>query len=191
MAKFYTDPTTGQRVEIQKTHKFRNFVVFPALGLLGIIIVGSAIGGGGPEAPTGQAPVVPAAPVEVAEAGPVDLAFGETHSWSGGETITVSAPTDFDTGNPYLTAPAGKRLVAVDVSVRNNGDKQFNVMGVTLSAQHNGRVAQSSWMGGDPLPNTELAPGGEVTFSQVYEVDESPGGRASYSRSRDARSSRV
>ncbi|WP_187352069.1 MmpS family transport accessory protein [Allosaccharopolyspora coralli] len=47
MASYYTDPTTGQRVKIEKTHRFRNFVVIPALGLLAVIVVAAAAGAGG------------------------------------------------------------------------------------------------------------------------------------------------
>ncbi len=57
MSKYYTDPTTGQRVTIQKTHKFRNFVVFPATGFLAFGLILSAAGGSGSgTAPSGPAP---------------------------------------------------------------------------------------------------------------------------------------
>ena len=59
MAKFYTDPTTGQRVEIKKTHKFRNFVVLPTVGFLAVGMIVAAANGGSGQAPT--APVAPAA----------------------------------------------------------------------------------------------------------------------------------
>lgn len=61
MAKYYTDPTTGQRVEIKKTHKFRNFVVLPSLGLVAlIVIIASATSGN--SAPTGNGPAATVAP---------------------------------------------------------------------------------------------------------------------------------
>ncbi len=58
MGKFYTGPTTGQRVEIKKTHKFRNFVVLPAVGFVAFGVILSAANGSGSAPST---PVVPAA----------------------------------------------------------------------------------------------------------------------------------
>lgn len=39
MGKYYIDNRTGQRVEIKRNHKIRNFVVFPLLGLLGLFVI--------------------------------------------------------------------------------------------------------------------------------------------------------
>lgn len=58
MAKYYTDPSTGQRVQIEKTHKFRNFVVFPALGVIAVAIIATAANGSAGTAPTGNGPAV-------------------------------------------------------------------------------------------------------------------------------------
>lgn len=106
-------------------------------------------------------------------AGPVNLAFGQAHTWPGGESITVSQPQEQTAENPYL-APEG-RLAAVDVTVRNNGDDELQVSSVSLTAQHDGRVAQQDYLSGDPLPNVQLPPGGETTFTAVYEVGADPG----------------
>ena len=105
--------------------------------------------------------------------GPVNLAFGQAHTWPGGESITVSQPQEQTSENPYL-APQG-RLAAVDVTVRNNGDDEFQVSSITLTAQHDGRVAQQDYLSGDPLPNVQLPPGGQTTFTAVYEVGANPG----------------
>lgn len=59
MASYYTDPNTGQRVKIEKSHKFRNFVVFPALGFIVLIIIVAAVSGGG-SGPAGNGPGTPA-----------------------------------------------------------------------------------------------------------------------------------
>lgn len=121
---------------------------------------------------TDSAPMVPA---EGGSGGgeTVNLAFGQTHSWPGGETITLSQPQEQTPENPYL-APDG-RLVAVDVTVRNDGSDEYQVMETKLTAQHNGRVAQQDYLSGDPLPDVQLPPGGETTFTTVYEVGAEPG----------------
>lgn len=61
MSKYYIDPATGQRVEIQKTHKVRNFVVLPIAGMfaLGMVISAATSGGASQTSPSG--PAVPAA----------------------------------------------------------------------------------------------------------------------------------
>lgn len=55
MPSYYIDSTTGQRVEVKKTHRVRNFVVLPLAGLFGLVLVGAAIGSGDP----GTGPVEP------------------------------------------------------------------------------------------------------------------------------------
>lgn len=109
------------------------------------------------------------------QAAPTMIAFGQGHTWSGGETATVSAPREFTPDNQFLQAPSGKRFVSVDVTVKNGTSRAYQVMMAQLTAQHSGRVAQENFMVGDPLPNTEIPPGGEVTFTKVWEVDQEAG----------------
>lgn len=101
--------------------------------------------------------------------------FGQSYTWPGGETISVSAPTEHVSTNPYLGPPQGKRLAEVQVTVHNGSKRPYNVVETTMTAQHAGRVAQQSYTNGDPLPNTELPPGGDVTFTAVFETGETPG----------------
>ncbi|MHA6803403.1 DUF4190 domain-containing protein [Salinifilum ghardaiensis] len=103
------------------------------------------------------------------------LSFGESHTWQGGETVTVSTPTEYTPDNEFLAAPEGKRYASVDVTIRNGGDAEHQVMQTELTAQHNGRVAQQNHMAGDPLPDAQIPPGGETTFTAVYEVGAAPG----------------
>ncbi|WP_344128324.1 DUF4190 domain-containing protein [Saccharopolyspora halophila] len=105
----------------------------------------------------------------------ISLAFGQSHTWPGGETVTLAEPRAHTPDNPY-SGPAGdERQVAVDVTVRNDGDDEYDVMQTRLTAQHNGRVAQQAYTAGDPLPNVQLPPGGETTFTTVYSVGPDPG----------------
>lgn len=117
----------------------------------------------------------PAEVTETQESGPVTLAFGESHTWRGGEVITVSAPSEHKETNQFLRAPSGKRYVAFDVTVRNSGDDEFQVMSTKLTVQHAGRVAQRNYMAGDTLPDLQLPPGGETTFTEVYEIGDEAG----------------
>jgi hypothetical protein len=107
--------------------------------------------------------------------GAANANFGETYTWSGGEAITISAPREHTPDNPFMAAPDGKRYVAVDVRVQNGSDQPYQVMLTQLSAQHGGHVAQENFAAGDPLPNAEIPPGGDVTFTKVWEVDSTPG----------------
>ncbi|MDR7304215.1 DUF4352 domain-containing protein [Haloactinomyces albus] len=103
------------------------------------------------------------------------LDFGETHTWSGGEVITVSAPEEYTSSNQFTQAPEGKRYVALDVTITNKGDDEYNAMSTKLTVQHNGQVAQQNHMAGDSLPDVQLPPGGSTTFTSVYEIDEETG----------------
>lgn len=64
MPAYYIDSNTGQRVKVEKTHRFRNFVVFPALGVLVLIVILTAVNGGGPK----TTPATPVAGVTVSDA---------------------------------------------------------------------------------------------------------------------------
>ncbi len=139
-----------------------------------IVIVNLGDGGGGtqPTEAAGQAPAAAApAPADEVQAGPVELAFGESHTWSGGETITIAAPQPFD--DPLAFGESTTRPVAMDVTITNGGDDEYNVMQATFSAQHDGRVAQEN-LSSDFLPNTVLPPGGSVTFTLVYDIGPDP-----------------
>lgn len=105
----------------------------------------------------------------------VRMNFGEEHSWSGGETISISPPTVYTASNQFMQPAEGNRYVQFDVNVMNNGEDDYNVIGTTISAQHNGHVAEQNPMAGDSFPNSQLPPGGDVAFTMVFEVSEEPG----------------
>ncbi len=105
----------------------------------------------------------------------VRLGFGEQHTWSGGETISVAKPAEHTPSEQFMRAPEGKRYVAVDVTIRNEGKTEYNVVQTTITAQHDGQAAKQSFMAGDPMPNVQLPPGGETTYTAVFEVGEQPG----------------
>ncbi|MGJ7905152.1 DUF4352 domain-containing protein [Actinopolyspora sp. H202] len=106
---------------------------------------------------------------------PVKLGFGEKHTWRGGETISISKPSPYTESNQFLQPDAGKRYVQFDVHVVNNGDAEYNVASVNITAQHAGKVAQQNYAAGDQLPNTQLPPGGDVTYTMVFTISEEPG----------------
>ncbi|MFC7343698.1 hypothetical protein [Saccharopolyspora griseoalba] len=56
-----------------------------------------------------------------------------------------------------------------------HGDDDLQINSITLTAQHDGRVAQQDYLSGDLLPNAQLRPGGETAFTTVYEVGAGPG----------------
>ncbi|GAB3559053.1 hypothetical protein J2S53_001590 [Actinopolyspora lacussalsi] len=103
------------------------------------------------------------------------LGFGDKHTWGGGETISVSKPSPYTESNQFLQPETGKRYVQFDVHVVNNGDAEYNVASVDITAQHAGKVAQQNYAAGDQLPNTQLPPGGDVTYTMVFTVSEEPG----------------
>nr|WP_281167516.1 DUF4352 domain-containing protein [Actinopolyspora mortivallis] len=87
----------------------------------------------------------------------------------------MSEPTPYTSDNQFLQPQEGKRYVQFDVHVVNNGDDEYNVGSVTITAQHAGKVAQQNYSAGDQLPNTQLPPGDEVSYTMVFEISEEPG----------------
>lgn len=105
----------------------------------------------------------------------IRLGFGETHTWSGGEEITVAAPVATSESAPFTEPPEGRRHVSLDVTITNKGDVDYNVVQTTLTAQHNGRAAPENPILGDTLPTVQLPPGDSTTFTIVYEINATPG----------------
>lgn len=112
----------------------------------------------------------PAAPSEV-----VRVHFGAEHSWPGGETISISEPTEYTDSNSFAPPAEGNRYVQFDVTVVNNGNDDYNVMESTISAQHNGRVAEQNFAAGGQFPNAQIPPGDDVTYTMVFEIGKAPG----------------
>lgn len=147
-------------------------LVLSALGLVVCILYAASFGSHvANNAPTGSTPGVTQDDSQPA----VDVGFNQPYTFSGGETVTVSAPAEFSAENPYMDAPAGKRLVQTTVTVHNGTDRAFNAASVTLTAQHGGQVASQSYLNSDALPNAEVPPGGDVSFSTVWEISAEPG----------------
>ncbi len=109
---------------------------------------------------------------ESQQSGPSQLAFGESHTWPGGETITVSAP------QPYTSElgsySGAERQVAVDVTIQNNSNDEFDVAQLTTTAKHANRPAQES-LESDMLSMVKLPPGDTVTLTKVYDVQAETG----------------
>ncbi len=105
----------------------------------------------------------------------VRLDFGQEHSWSGGETISISKPTPYESDSQFLQPSEGNRYIQFDVRVTNNGDDEYNVGSSSITVQHNGQVAQQNYAAGDQFPNTQLPPGGSVTYTMVFEIGQQTG----------------
>ncbi|WP_438388969.1 DUF4190 domain-containing protein [Actinopolyspora saharensis] len=105
----------------------------------------------------------------------VRLDFGQEHSWSGGETISISQPTAYESDNQFLQPTEGNRYIQFDVRVTNNGDDEYNVGSSSITVQHNGQVAQQNYAAGDQFPNTQLPPGDSVTYTMVFEISQQTG----------------
>lgn len=157
------------RTRYRKPAWFRPLVVLPLAGLVAAGIVVTTAGGGDGSRTSGLTGAVPA---EAAEAG--DLRFGQEHTWMDGATITVSKPKPFHTEEG--SAPEGKRLVSVDMTIRNDPDAEepYDVVSTEVTARHDDRVAPQVIRDGS-LPYVDLSPGEDITITQVFAVDESQG----------------
>lgn len=111
MPQYYEDPNTGERHEIKKTHKFRNRVVFPVLGVgaLVVILVSTTNHGGSSqqqpaaqtEQPTVQAPV---------NSTPVTHTSNLDVEGSGQAMVTVSGDPGSGTSSNTVDLPVHQKL---------------------------------------------------------------------------------
>lgn len=133
MAKYYIDPATGQRIEVKKTHKFRNFVVLPAVGLVGLIVVLAAVSGGS-NAPTGGSPAVPAVvegtPAEAPQGSRLEV-FGDGEAMlsvmtDGMVSNTVQLPHSQDLQEGYVSVSV-TRSPSVESYMQNGGPDSGSV----------------------------------------------------------------
>ncbi|MER6993073.1 DUF4352 domain-containing protein [Saccharopolyspora hirsuta] len=106
---------------------------------------------------------------------PARLNFGDQHTWNSGQAVSVSAPELHSETNPFLQPKDGKRYVKVDVTITNNGNSDYSLAGTHVNAQHNGHVAQQNHMAGDILPDDRIPPGGNATYTVVFEIGEETG----------------
>lgn len=125
----------------------------------------------------GQAPQQP--PIAVGWANqstpltpPAMLTFGQTHTWPGGDTITVSSPRRMAETPSAIDGRAGTFIV-VDVTVRNGGRTARSALDYLTMATINDRSVDYAAMRGHEdlvFSSASIAPGGTLTWSQAYPV---------------------
>lgn len=134
VTRYYIDPATGQRVEIQKSHKVRNFVVFPAIGFFALITVAAVATSGGEVPAQSTTPtVVPAAPGTSPEApaGSTLEVFGDgeamlTVMTNGTSTNTVQLPHTQELPEGYVMVSVS-RTPSVESYMENGGPDSGSV----------------------------------------------------------------
>lgn len=113
----------------------------------------------------------PATPPPTA-APPAALAFGQTHTWPGGDTVTVSAPRRMSEEPSSTDGHAGQFLV-VDVTVRNGGTGVRSAQQYLTLATINDRSVDYAVMRGHAdlvRSSASIPPGGSLTWSEAYPV---------------------
>lgn len=117
MPSYYIDSNTGERVEIKKTHRVRNFVVLPLAGLFGLVLVGAAIGSGDPS--NGPVEPVNSAPSSSTTSPDVNPTGISTVEFTGSGEAMVSIMTGGSSTNTVTlphTAELPEGFVSVTVS---------------------------------------------------------------------------
>lgn len=144
MSKYYTDPTTGQRVEIRKTHKFRNFVVFPALGFITLVVAISMA--------TGPAPTTaPTAPVAASPGG------------AGGGVSTVEVTGDGEANVGIMSDGFSSNTVQLP----NTQTLPEGMVTVTVSRTPSLESYQNGGQGDSGTISCEIVRDGEVIDTQT------------------------
>lgn len=138
MSKYYTDPATGQRVELKKTHKFRNFVVLPVVGFVAIAIgVNAASGGGTAPQPNSPGAPAPVAPAEQAVSPNSTLeVFGNGQAMvmvltDGSSTNTVEMPHSQQLPEGYVSVSVS-RMPSVEDFTANGGQPVSGSVGCRI-----------------------------------------------------------
>ncbi len=155
----YTPPQESPPA--RKTHRVRNWVVFPAVGLGGLLVAGGIVGAvaGGTHVAKNTAPP-PAAPAAQASTFPTDTPASTPDDLSGplGSTFTVS--TQDNSGNDvsydvtavkvldpargadeYTTPDTGKRFAGVEFTI--TGDSGYSSDDANINAVIQGDDGQS------------------------------------------------
>lgn len=134
MSRYYTDPTTGQQVEIKKTHKFRNFVVLPIAGIFVVGgIIGSATGHGGNQSPTVvEAPASTSAPagshLEVTGNGQAMVTVSGNGSGMASNTVQLPVNQPLPSGYASVTVTRSPSLS----SYQNGGQGDSGTVGCKI-----------------------------------------------------------
>lgn len=157
MTKYALDPNTGQWVKIKQSHRARNFVLFPALGLIalfGIIGIASAGSNPGPVVVPGNGPAS-ATPTgtgghhvhyEVTGSGTGDVTYSTDANGSSSQANGAALPWTQDVQISSFFAP----LYVSAQHSSGSGDVacQITVDGKVVSSNHaSGQYAIASCSG--------------------------------------------
>jgi hypothetical protein len=156
MATYITD-STGERVKIEKTHKFRNFVVLPILAVIALVVIIAASSGGGSSAPAtapGNGPAAPAGTsngtvvlYEVTGAGTGSITYVTDGNMSMAQDTEASLPWSTE-----VTMDSGFAPVSLSVQHMSGSGPvtcKITVDGEVVSENHaNGEFAIASCSGG-------------------------------------------
>lgn len=104
---------------------------------------------------------------ETGEPAPSVLPFGATHTWPGGDTITVAAPT--------VRSAHGAIYVVLDITVRNAGPQAKTDASYIVRADIDGVDAPWAGIEGINAPtNSYLASGDSKRFQMAFEAPAQP-----------------
>ncbi len=133
------------------------------------LILAAVVGCSGPVV---QRPLTPAADWANQSAPPAMLTFGQTHTWPGGDTVTVSAPRRMTEAPSIIDGRAGQFLV-VDITVHNGGQATRSASDYLTMATINDRSVDYAAMRGHTdlvRSNASIPPGGALAWSEAYPV---------------------
>ena len=104
-----------------------------------------------------------------------DYAVGETISYEGKEVTVVSAERNYDSGNQYYTAEAGKEFIKVNIRIENKSDSNISYNSYEWEIQDsNGDIQKVDgglqFTADGALNSGELAPGGNKSADLYFQA---------------------
>lgn len=103
----------------------------------------------------------------VAQPAPAVLGWGGTHTWPNGDTVTVAKPHPLDTST---ASPNYRRVVAVDVTVRNAGPEARQVHSYVIYASADGQQVDGLAAPDLPFKGGFIAPGASKKWTDAWQL---------------------
>ncbi len=139
--------------------------------ILGIILLGAVISatGGGKTTTTTTGKSSTESKIAAAKS---DYIVGEAASIDKQILRVTKATRNYSTGNEYMVPESGKEYVLVEVSIENNGTDQVSFNTFDFQVQDSSGVLKTETFvdAENKLNSGNLAPGGKVTGTMVFEV---------------------
>lgn len=154
---------------------FKYFGIFVFVLIIGFVVLALGFGSGSEQARKDNSNLVSNNTVSTqTPIAQTDYTVGQTIENSGRQLTVTKVTRNYSTGNQFTMPKTGKEFVLITVSLKNNGNSEVMFGAFDFKVQDSNGVQSttdaSTYSLDDVLESANLAKGGNVTGSMIFEV---------------------